>query len=73
MLLRQPTNLHCCSWGGKVAVFLFTFVQCTVLLGLYSSLILANIIRSSDERAETVGTVLEQLTRKEQYMVTGKR
>lgn len=56
-----------------MAVFLFTFVQCTVLLGLYSSLILANIIRSSDERAETVGTVLEQLTRKEQYMVTGKR
>jgi hypothetical protein len=71
MLLRQPTRLHSFSWGGKVAIFLFAFVQCTVLIGLYSSLILANIIRNNGDGVETVGTVLDQLMRKERYMVTG--
>ncbi|KAI6174516.1 hypothetical protein M3Y97_00999400 [Aphelenchoides bicaudatus] len=70
MLLRQPERLRCCSWGGKVSIFLFAFVQCTVLLGLYSSLILANIIKSNDKEVETVGTILDQLMRHERYMVT---
>ncbi|KAI6224068.1 hypothetical protein M3Y95_00844200 [Aphelenchoides besseyi] len=69
IMLMQPDNVEFKTKSGKFSLFFFSLLQGTVLLGVYSSCILANIIHSNQSRSpETMAKLLQDLRNNEFYI-----
>ncbi|KAI6193414.1 hypothetical protein M3Y96_01015200 [Aphelenchoides besseyi] len=69
IMLMQPDNVEFKTKSGKLSLFFFSLLQGTVLLGVYSSCILANIIHSNQNRhPETMAKLLQDLQNNEFYI-----
>ncbi|KAI6193418.1 hypothetical protein M3Y96_01015600 [Aphelenchoides besseyi] len=68
--LMQPESFECYTFAGKLSTVLFSLVQCSILLGLYSSWILANIIKhESNVNTYSVNTLIQQIKNNEIKLV----
>ncbi|KAI6238627.1 hypothetical protein M3Y99_00667000 [Aphelenchoides fujianensis] len=71
--LLQPEAFECFTLAGKSSMVLFSLIQCSILLGLYSSWILANIIQhESTTNTQSVKTLLERVQRGEIGLATNE-
>ncbi|CAD5209538.1 unnamed protein product [Bursaphelenchus okinawaensis] len=46
--LMQPEDVNCNITAGRISVFIFAFIQCTVIMGVLSSYIFSNLVRKQD-------------------------
>ncbi|KAI6174514.1 hypothetical protein M3Y97_00999200 [Aphelenchoides bicaudatus] len=67
--LLQPEQVPFRTKAGKFSLFLFSLVQCTLLLGIFSSFILASILHPK-RGSNSMQTFLSHLKDKEYFLVT---
>ncbi|KAI6230275.1 hypothetical protein M3Y99_01083100 [Aphelenchoides fujianensis] len=67
--MMQPEKVHFRLSSGKVAFFFFSLLQGTVLLKIFSSIILASMIRWHEE-PDSMREILHHLEKRDYYLVT---
>lgn len=69
--LLQPEKIYFRSKAGKLSIIFFSLVQCAVLLGVFSSWILSNILRAGHlAPADSVERLIERIAKHDFHMVT---
>ncbi|CAD5211172.1 unnamed protein product [Bursaphelenchus okinawaensis] len=72
--LMQPEKIYFKSLAGRFSIMIFSLVQCAVLLGVFSSWILASIIRDAAPHTpfESMDKFIKGLAARKYYMVSAE-
>ncbi|KAI6184866.1 hypothetical protein M3Y97_00642400 [Aphelenchoides bicaudatus] len=70
LLLQQPDKFPVQSTLGKLSIYIYSLLQCTILLGLFSSFILASIIKPKAELEDPIHNMIDKIKTGHNYMVT---
>ncbi|KAI6216392.1 hypothetical protein M3Y95_01278900 [Aphelenchoides besseyi] len=69
--LLQPEKVYFKSKAGKLAIISFSLIQCAVLLGVFSSWILSNLLKPNTALpVNSVERLIDRITTKEYHLIT---